>query len=286
LFTELQAGQLMDQRFKIKRAIDRGGMSEIYEAVDQQTRGRVALKVPLRQFEGDEEFLSRFQREEQIGLELHHPYILKFLATAKEKTRPYIVTEYVEGETLAMRLLREGQLPETEATRIVTQLCEAIAYMHLYGVIHRDLKPDNIMLCRDGTIRIIDFGIAKSANCRRLTFGDLMGKMGTVGYISPEQIQGHRGDVRSDIYAVGAIFYEMITGVVPYNDKDPLAALNARLVRDPEAPRERNPEVSPQIEAIILRALQRDPARRYNSASEMKLELEVPQGTIANSPAF
>ncbi len=276
---ELQVGQVLDERFKILDVINRGGMAWIYEALDRQTGRSVALKVPLLQFECDPGFFSRFQREENIGLTLDHPSILKMFP-AVDKSRPYIVMEYLEGQTLAARLHEKTRLPEGEAVRIVSQICEGLDCLHRKGVVHRDLKPENIMLCTDGTVRILDFGIAKSENARRLTFGGFTAPMGTPDYIAPERVQGKRGDSRTDIYALGAMLYEMTTGFAPYDGDNPYVIMNARLTGDPEPPRKRNPELSPEMEEIILHALERNPSKRFPSAASMKAELndysEVP----------
>jgi len=269
---ELQPGEVLDDRFEIVEVINRGGMAWIYQALDCQTGKSVALKVPLLKFESDPGFFSRFQREENIGLTLDHPYVLSILP-APEKTRPYLVMEYLEGETLGARLREKASLPEREAARIASQICDGLDYLHRKGVVHRDLKPDNVMLCKDGTIRIMDFGIAKSQSARRLTFGGFSSTMGTPDYIAPEQVQGKRGDARTDIYALGAILYEMTTGSTPYNGGNTYVIMNARVTGDPEAPRKRNPQLSPEIEEIILHALERTPSRRYPSAAAMKAEL-------------
>lgn len=269
---ELQVGQVLDGRFKVLDVVNRGGMASIYQAQDCETGRIVALKVPFMCYESDPEFLSRFQREEHIGLTLEHPGIVSLVA-APEKSRPYIVMEYLEGETLAERLHADERLAESEAVRIASRICEGLEYLHRKGVVHRDLKPENVMLCNDGSIRILDFGIAKSRRERRLTFGGFSPAMGTPEYIAPEQVQGKRGDARSDIYALGAILYEMTTGFSPYEGDNPLVVMNARLAADPEAPRSRNPQLSLQIEEIILHAMERNPSNRYGSAAAMMAEL-------------
>lgn len=269
---ELQVGRVLDGRFKILDAINRGGMAWIYEALDLQTGKSVALKVPLMQFESDPGYFSRFQREESIGLTLEHPYIIKIVRIT-DKSRPYIVMEYLEGRTLAAHLHEKPRLTEGEAGRITSKICEGLDYLHRKGVVHRDLKPENVMLCKDGTIRILDFGIAKSDNARRLTFGGFSATMGTPDYIAPEQVQGKRGDSRSDIYALGAMLYEMTTGSPPYEGDNPFVIMNARLTGDPEAPRTRNAQLSAEIEEIILHAMERNPAKRFASAAFMRAEL-------------
>jgi serine/threonine protein kinase len=269
---DLQVGQVLDDRFKILDVVNRGGMAWIYEALDLQSGRSVALKVPLMQFECDPGFFSRFQREENIGLTLDHPCVVNIIPAA-EKSRPYLVMEYLEGQTLAARLRETAPIPEGEAIRIVSRICDGLDYLHRKGVVHRDLKPENVMLCNDGAIRIMDFGIAKSENVRRLTFGAFTSTMGTPDYIAPEQVQGKRGDSRTDIYALGAMLYEMTTGFPPYDGDNPFVVMNARLTGDPEAPRKRNPQLSPEIEEIILHALERNPSKRFPSAALMREEL-------------
>jgi serine/threonine protein kinase len=269
---ELQVGQVLDDRFKILDLINRGGMACIYEALDCETGRPVALKVPFMQYESDPGFFCRFQREENIGLTLDHPNIVKILPAA-DKSRLYIVMEYLEGQTLAASLRERAPLSENESVRIASQICEGLDYLHRKGVVHRDLKPENVMLCKNGAVRIMDFGIAKSENARRLTFGGFSGTMGTPDYIAPEQVQGKRGDSRTDIYALGAMLYEMTTGFTPYDGDNPFVVMNARLTGDPDAPRQRNPQLSPAIEEIILHAIERHPSNRFSSAGAMKAEL-------------
>ncbi len=274
----LRSGQILDNRFQILETISRSGMGTIFKATDLNTKLTVAIKVPLIQYESDPGFYSRFQREEEIGSRLDHPYILKFYPVPDElRTRPYIVTEYLRGYTLSHLLTSVRPIPEKDAIKLASHICEALAYMHEQGVVHRDLKPQNIMLCNDGTIRIMDFGIAK-AEGRRMTFAGFTPAVGTPDYMAPEQVKGKRGDERTDIYSLGAMLYEMVVGVTPFQCEtdNPLVIMNARVDCDPLAPRKRNPKVSPQIEEIILHAMERDPRRRYQSAAAMKAELDDP----------
>jgi len=271
---EVEAGQLLDDRFFIHEMISRSGMATIYRATDRQTKQMVAIKVPFMQFESDPGFFARFQREEEIGLKLQHPNILKFVPVEK-KSRPYIVTEYLRGYTLGHLLTSIRPLPVTDALTIASRICDALAYLHAQGVTHRDLKPQNIMMCYDGTIRLMDFGIARSEG-RRITFTGFTPALGTPDYMAPEQIKGKRGDARTDIYSLGAILYEMITGHPPFEGESPLVIMNARLVGDPVAPRTLNPNISPQVEEIVLHAMERDPVDRYQSAAEMKAEIDDP----------
>jgi serine/threonine-protein kinase len=274
LLNEPQPGDILDGRFKILQIINRGGMAWIYQALDRTTGETVAVKIPLMQCESQAGFYDRFQREEAIGLTLEHPYVVKFVWCGVAKCRPYIVMEYLEGRTLAARLNETSPLPESEIARIASQICGALDYLHRKGIIHRDLKPENIMLCDDKTIRIMDFGIAKSAQARRLTFGGFSSTVGTPDYIAPEQVEGKRGDARTDIYSLGAMLYVMTTGAAPYEGDSAYVVMNARLSGDPEAPRKKNPQISLPMEEIVLHAMERDPAKRFHSALAMKAELD------------
>jgi serine/threonine protein phosphatase PrpC len=278
--SELEVGQLLDGRYEITDLISRSGMASIFKAVDRKSSingGVVALKVPFMQFESDPGFYSRFQREQQIGQTLRHPYILRVEAEEEKtpRSRPYLVMEFLEGQTLGHLMHSVRPMPVHDALKIASRICEALHYMHEHGVVHRDLKPDNVMICNDGTIRVMDFGIAKSEG-RRLTFGGFTPAMGTPDYMAPEQVKGKRGNPRTDIYSMGAILYEMITGSVPFEGSNPFIIMNARLTGDPASPRKRNPEISPQVEEIVLHAMARDPNDRYATALALKHDLDNP----------
>ncbi len=270
---EIKPGDLIDKRFQIESVISRSGMATIYKAEDLEASKTVAIKIPYMQFESDVASFARFQREAEIGELLDHPNILRF-TKVPNKSRPYIVTEYLEGRSLSDVLAEIHPLPIDDAVQIASAVCGALAHMHENKVVHRDLKPQNIMVCNDGTIRIIDFGIAKSTEMRRLTFAGFSPAMGTPDYMAPEQVKGKRGDLRTDIYSLGAVLYEMTTGSVPFDGANPFIVMNSRLTGDPVAPRKLNPEIPPELEEIILHAMEREPHRRYQSATDMKAELD------------
>jgi eukaryotic-like serine/threonine-protein kinase len=185
-----------------------------------------------------------------------------------------MVLEWVDGRLLRAILNEEKALPVDRAVKICLEICDALDYMHKRGVVHRDLKPENVMVDKSDNIKLIDFGIAMKEDARRLTFVNLSSTLGTPDYISPEQVKGQRGDQRSDIYALGIMLYEMLTGRVPFVEPNPLAAMNERLLHEPASPRDLNREISPELEEILYRALERDPRHRYSTAHEMMWDLE------------
>jgi serine/threonine-protein kinase len=271
---DLGPGMLLDGRFELTDLIARSNMASIFRANDRTTGQSVAVKVPLMTLESDVAGFERFRREEEIGAQLSHPSILKVIKVDGPKSRPYLVMEFLEGKTLSEMLAKRKALSEGEAVSFAIKICDALEYLHTNGIAHRDLKPQNIMVCSDGGIRLFDFGIARVEKARRLTFVGLTPTLGTPDYISPEQVRGKRGDHRSDIYSLGAILYEMVTGSTPFEGESPYVVMNARVTGDPEAPRKINPELNPAVEEVILHAMERDPRMRYQSGVEMKSDLE------------
>ena len=272
--TKLGPGFVLDGRFAITELLSDRGMAAVFKAEDLHDGNRtVVIKIPHPNIEINVELFSRFQREEDMGASLNHPSILKFISVEK-KGRPYLAMEFLDGETLYHILSRRRVLPESEALEVASRICNALAYLHDKGVIHRDLKPENIMVCRDGSLRLMDFGIAHYPQCRRLTFIGFA--PGTPHYMAPERVNGKRGDGRTDIYCLGAMLYQMLTGVIAFNHEDLSMIMNSRVTGDPEAPRKINPKLSEQAEEIVLHAMERDPENRYGRAVEMAAELANP----------
>jgi eukaryotic-like serine/threonine-protein kinase len=276
--TPLYAGDELDE-YQLESLVASSGMASIFRARDLRDGSLAAIKVPHPEAEYDPIFHDRFRREIEIGERLQHPGIRRIFPLADSK-RLYMAMEWLDGRLLREVLAAEGPLPIERAVSIAIEILNALDYMHSQGVVHRDLKPENVMLVAqadaDDRIKIIDFGIASCSGSRRLTFGKLSQVMGSPDYISPEQVKNKRGDARSDLYAAGVILYEMLTGETPFHGANPFAVMNARLAFTPHAPSEINPDIPPQLDRVVLRALERDPNRRYASAFEFARDLAHP----------
>jgi len=282
--TVAQIGQVLDDRYHLTEVIGRGGMSVVYKAEDLQNgKEAVAVKVPLPMFASGLGAWSMFQQEESIGLRLNHPLVLKFVANSGSSRRSYLVTEYVPGPTLDERLREQCPLPENEALWVASQICEALQHMHDRGYVHYDLKPANVILCPDGTIRLIDLGTAHAAQMNGFTLSGAPPQIGTPDYVAPEQIRRKRGRKSADMYGIGAMLYEMLSGQPPFPGDDPFQLASSRLLGDPLAPREVNPKISAEAEEIVLRALRRKPTERFSSIAMLKAALDNPERVIVSN---
>jgi eukaryotic-like serine/threonine-protein kinase len=270
--TPLHPGDQLDH-YRIEGVAARSGMASIFRATDLNDGRAVAIKVPHPEMESDPVFFDRFHREQEIGQKLDHPGVMKVMSD-NGHSQLYMVMEWVDGRLLRQILNEQGKLPVERAVRIALGICNALEYIHSHGVVHRDLKPENVMVDAQDHVKLIDFGIAAHAGARRLTFAKLSQTMGTPDYISPEQVKGKRGDARSDIYALGVMLYEMLSGKVPFTGSNAFLIMNDRLLNNPVPPREINPEIPAALQEIIYRALERDPNNRYSTAREMAWDLE------------
>ncbi|HUY39630.1 MAG TPA: serine/threonine-protein kinase [Candidatus Binataceae bacterium] len=280
---EVSVGETLDQ-YKLTEVIARSGMASIFKGIDLTNEQTVAIKVPYLQFESDVIFYSRFQREEEVVRRLDHRNIIKIM-TPRHKSRMYIAMEFVDGISLRELMRRERPMAAEKALGYAIQICEALVYMHGEKVVHRDLKPENILVTGDDTLKIMDFGIALDESARRLTWSGLSSTIGTPDYMAPEQVSGRRGDARTDIYAMGVILYEMLTGNLPFSWPNVYNVMRAKTNEDPHPPSEFIKDFDPKLEEIILHAIETAPKNRYASAAEMLADLRDPSKVVPRGRA-
>lgn len=266
-------GEQLDS-YRIEALLGAGAYNESYRAVDTRNGRTVVLKVPDPNLFADPANYNRYKREADVAKRLNHPGVQSAIDNGERRSEPYLVLTYVEGDSLRDRVGRGSQgMPVEQALDWGGQLAFALAYLHGQGVIHRDLKPGNVLVGPGDRLVIADFGTAGLAGARRLTFKHLTGTLGTPEYMSPEQAQGNRGDARSDIYAWGVMMYEMLTGRTPFTGSDWMAVMAAHLQTDPVPIRKLRPDVPPGLEAVVLHAMRRYPENRYQSADDLLADL-------------
>ena len=281
----ISIGRVLAGRYQINGFIGEGGMSRVWRALDQNTGKNVAVKVLREEYSEDESFIRRFDREAQAASRMSHPNIVNLLDVGVEEdgTR-YLVMEYVQGKTLKRFIQESGALRPEIAAQIIIRVLAALQHAHQNGVVHRDIKPQNILIDKEGTVKVADFGIARMANAQTVNQTD-ESVMGSVYYFSPEQARGAAVDARSDIYSVGVVFYEMLTGKVPFTGDTPVAIAMQHLQTAPIPPAEVNPSVSSALDFVVLHAMEKKPRRRYQSAEEMlrdvRLAMEHPDTILA-----
>ena len=270
-----QVGDQFDH-YQIRARMAQGGMGTVYRAYDLMSGRDVALKVPDQMSLGDPGQYERFQRELEVMKTLDHPALQKGVGSGYYNRMPYLVTELVEGESMRKLVENRAPIPPDEAVRLIHSIAEGIAYCHEHGIIHRDLKPENILIKPDGQPVILDFGLALTPAAKRVTYANLTGAAGTPDYMSPEQIEGTRGDKRTDIYALGTMLYELLTGKTPFSGDNNLAVMAQHLQGAVPRLDRVQAGVSPQLAAVVARCLQRNPDDRYATVQDFIAALEHP----------
>jgi serine/threonine-protein kinase len=267
-------GELIAGRYELEELVGTGGMSSVYRAHDRLLERDVALKVLHQQFTADDDYVERFRREARSVAQLSHPNIVTVIDRGEQDGRQFIVFEYVDGENLKTLVERQGPLPVHEAITLTLQVARALGFAHEHGLVHRDVKPQNVLLNGNGEAKVTDFGIARSLEVHGgLTQTGTV--LGTSDYIAPEQARGARANAQSDIYSLGAVLYELLTGDVPFPG-DNFVAVAMRHINEPvPSVREQRPDVSPRLDAVIRRAMAKDPRDRFGSMDELCRELEA-----------
>ena len=265
-------GHVINDRYIIREKVGAGGMADVYRATDTRTNTDVAVKQLHTDLLNDPEFVRRFEREARAQSMLNHPNIVKTLDHGTDGNVPYIVMEYVEGITLKDFIKNRAPIPQNILTRIARQILSALEHAHAYGVVHRDIKPQNVLMGRGNVLKVTDFGLAKAASSATITMTG-SNVLGSVHYFSPEQARGIASDSRSDLYSLGIVMYEMATGVLPYQGDTPVTVALKHLQEVPYWPH-LYADVQPGLESVILKAILKDPDQRYQTAAEMMRDLD------------
>jgi serine/threonine protein kinase len=277
----MTVARLAGTRYRVERQLGAGGMATVYLARDTELDRPVAIKVLADNLSADSEIRERFLREGRLAGRLSHPNVVAVFDAGEEDGRPYIVMEHVEGETLADALGRRGRFPPQEAVEVMLQACAGLEHAHEAGLVHRDVKPRNLLLREDGTVKVADFGIARSGDSTRLTLAGTI--LGTAAYLAPEQAAGEEVGPAADVYALGAVLYELLGGSPPF-EVDSLEELAQHYRGEPALPvRDLPAEVPAEVEEVVMRALARLPEYRPQSAAELAAELRAALGREATT---
>ena len=268
---------VLGERYQIGGVLGRGGMAEVHKGRDLRLNREVAVKVLRSDLARDPSFQVRFRREAQAAASLNHPAIVAVYDTGEDRTAmgatPYIVMEYVEGDTLRDVLRREGRLRPEKAMELAADICGALDFSHRNGIVHRDVKPGNVMITPDGAVKVMDFGIARAVSDSAATMTSTAAVIGTAQYLSPEQARGEGVDARSDVYSLGCLLYELVTGAPPFTGDSPVSVAYQHVREDPRLPSSINPAIPPELDAIVMKAMAKNPANRYQSAADMRSDL-------------
>ncbi|WP_410667161.1 Stk1 family PASTA domain-containing Ser/Thr kinase [Amycolatopsis sp. cmx-4-68] len=269
--------RLLSNRYELGETLGYGGMSEVHHGHDVRLGREVAIKILRADLARDPQFQERFRREAQNAAALNHPAIVAVYDTGEANTDfgplPYIVMEYVEGRTLRDIVKTEGPMSQKRAMEVMADVCAALDFSHRHGIVHRDVKPANVMITKNGAVKVMDFGIARAMHDGQSAMTQTAAVIGTAQYLSPEQARGESVDARSDVYAAGCVLYELITGEPPFTGDSPVAVAYQHVREDPNPPSSVNPAVAPELDAVVLKALAKGPANRYQSAAEMRSDL-------------
>ncbi len=264
-------GRVLDNRYEILEQVGGGGMALVYRARDIYLNRIVAVKILREQFTSDEEFVARFRREAQAVASLSHSNIVSIYDVGHEKNTYYLVMEMVEGRNLKELIKEKGPFALERAIDIAKQICDALEHAHEHRIIHRDIKPHNIIITNGGRAKVTDFGIARAVSTATVTHtGNIMG---SVHYFSPEQARGEIADEKSDIYSLGVVIYEMVTGALPFEGESPISIALKKIQNDPIPPKERNPQIGEALEKVILKAMEKDPLKRFSLVSDLRANL-------------
>ncbi|HEX4701312.1 MAG TPA: Stk1 family PASTA domain-containing Ser/Thr kinase [Pseudonocardiaceae bacterium] len=269
--------RLLSNRYELGETLGYGGMSEVHRGKDVRLGRDVAIKVLRADLARDPQFQERFRREAQNAAALNHPAIVAVYDTGETRTDygplPYIVMEYVDGRTLRDIVKSEGPLPAKRAMEVMADVCAALDFSHRHGIVHRDVKPANVMITKTGSVKVMDFGIARALSDGQAAVTQTAAVIGTAQYLSPEQARGEAVDARSDVYAAGCVLFELLTGEPPFTGDSPVAVAYQHVREDPKPPSALNPRVPPTLDAIVLKAMAKGPANRYQSSAEMRGDL-------------